>query len=59
MEMLPVPDIDQYVFGVALEDLGVVELGEGASQVINGGEIFLMPYRTFRPYVIAGQVRLL
>lgn len=59
IEVLPVPDIDQYVFGVALEDLGVVDLGENAAQVINGGEIFLMPYRTFRPYVISGHVRLL
>lgn len=59
LEILPEPELSTYVFGVALEDLGVVQVGEFAEQTINAGEIFLMPYRTFRPYVIAGRVRLL
>lgn len=57
-EILPVPDASTYVFGVALEELGIVQLGEGAEQAIHAGEVFLMPYRTFRPYVVVGQVRL-
>lgn len=59
IEVLPEPDLDTYVFGVSLEDLGVVQVGEFAEQTIHAGEIFLMPYRTFRPYVLAGRVRLL
>lgn len=61
LEILPEPDLGAYVFGVALEDLGVVNLGEGmqdASRAINAGELFLTPYRNFRPFVMAGQVRL-
>lgn len=61
LEVLPEPDLGAYVFGVALEDLGVVNLGEGvqdASRAINAGELFLTPYRNFRPFVMAGQVRL-
>ncbi|GET90518.1 hypothetical protein, conserved [Leishmania tarentolae] len=61
LEILPEPDLGAYVFGVALEDLGVVNLGEGgqdASRAINAGELFLTPYNNFRPYVMSGQVRL-
>ncbi|CBZ23802.1 conserved hypothetical protein [Leishmania mexicana MHOM/GT/2001/U1103] len=61
LEILPEPDLGAYVFGVALEDLGVVNLGEGgqdASRAINAGELFLTPYHNFRPYVMSGQVRL-
>lgn len=61
LEVLPEPDLGAYVFGVALEDLGVVNLGEGgqdASRAINAGELFLTPYRNFRPHVMSGQVRL-
>ncbi|KAG5474172.1 hypothetical protein CUR178_04284 [Leishmania enriettii] len=61
LEILPEPDLGAYVFGVALEDLGVVNLGEGgqdASRAINAGELFLTPYHNFRPYIISGQVRL-
>ncbi|CAJ1014552.1 DNA replication complex GINS protein SLD5 C-terminus, putative [Leishmania lindenbergi] len=61
LEILPEPDLGMYVFGVALEDLGVVNLGEGgqdALRAINAGELFLTPYRNFRPYVMSGQVRL-
>ncbi|CAD2218616.1 GINS complex subunit 4 [Angomonas deanei] len=58
MEILPQPDVNVYIFGAALEDLGVVELDDGASQEIKAGEVFLMPYRTLRPFVVGGQVRL-
>ncbi|KAK7200260.1 DNA replication complex GINS protein SLD5 [Novymonas esmeraldas] len=61
LEVLPEPDLGAYVFGVALEDLGVVNLGEGgqdASRAISAGELFLTPYNNFRPYVMSGQVRL-
>ncbi|KAG5473879.1 hypothetical protein LSCM1_04514 [Leishmania martiniquensis] len=61
LEILPEPELGAYVFGVALEDLGVVNLGEGgqdASRAINAGELFLTPYQNFRPYVMSGQVRL-
>ncbi|KAG5490328.1 hypothetical protein JKF63_00448 [Porcisia hertigi] len=61
MEILPEPDLGAYVFGVALEDLGVVNLGEGgqdASRAIDAGELFLTPYHNLRPYVMSGQVRL-
>lgn len=60
-EILPEPLLDRYVFGVALEDLGVVNLGAGyqdASRAIQAGELFLSPYRNFRAFVMAGQVRL-
>lgn len=59
MEILPQPDLHTYIFGMALQDLGVVQLGEGAEQTIHAGEMFLIPYHTFRPYIIAGKVRLL
>ncbi|ESS70831.1 GINS complex subunit 4 [Trypanosoma cruzi] len=58
VEMLPVPEIDQYVFCVVLDDLGVVRLGEDAVQAVHAGEIFLVPYRAFRPYILDGRVRL-
>lgn len=58
LEILPTPNLNTYVFGVALEDLGVVQVAEYAEQTIEAGDIFLIPYRTFRPYVMAGQVRL-
>ncbi|CCW59719.1 unnamed protein product [Phytomonas sp. EM1] len=57
-EVLPEPDLNTYVFGLALVDLGVVRVGEYAEQSIQSGDLFLMPYWTFRPYVRAGQVRL-
>lgn len=61
LEVLPEPNLGAYVFGVALEDLGVVNLGEGvqdASRAISAGELFLTPYHNFRPFVMSGQVRL-
>ncbi|RNF26537.1 GINS complex subunit 4 [Trypanosoma conorhini] len=58
VELLPVPDLDQYVFCVVLDDLGVVRLGEDAEQTVHAGEIFLVPYRAFRPYILDGRVRL-
>lgn len=61
LEILPEPNLGAYVFGVALEDLGVVNLGEGmqdASRAISAGELFLTPYQNFRPFVMSGQVRL-
>ncbi|KPA80629.1 hypothetical protein ABB37_04820 [Leptomonas pyrrhocoris] len=61
LEVLSEPNLGAYVFGVALEDLGVVNLGEGvqdASRAINAGELFLTPYHNFRPFVMSGQVRL-
>jgi GINS complex subunit 4 len=61
LEILPEPNLGAYVFGVALEDLGVVNLGEGvqdASRAISAGELFLTPYHNFRPFVMSGQVRL-
>ncbi|KEG14627.1 GINS complex subunit 4 [Trypanosoma grayi] len=58
MEILPLPDLDRYVFCVVLEDLGVVRLGEDAVQTVHAGEIFLVPYRSFRPYIVEGRARL-
>ncbi|KPI86773.1 hypothetical protein ABL78_4142 [Leptomonas seymouri] len=61
LEVLSEPHLGAYVFGVALEDLGVVNLGEGvqdASRAVNAGELFLTPYHNFRPFVMSGQVRL-
>ncbi|ORC93463.1 GINS complex subunit 4 [Trypanosoma theileri] len=57
-EVLPRPDVDRYVFCVVLDDLGVVRLGDDAVQTVHAGEIFLVPYRSFRPYVLEGRVRL-
>lgn len=58
-EILPEPNLDAYVFGLAVKDLGLVQLAEGAEQVIQQGDIFLVPYRTFRPHVLQGTVKLL
>ncbi|AAZ10514.1 hypothetical protein, conserved [Trypanosoma brucei brucei TREU927] len=57
-EVLPIPDIDHYVFCVVLDDLGVVRLGDDAEQTVHAGEVFIVPYRTFRPYILEGRVRL-
>lgn len=58
MEILPEPDMNAYVFAIALVDLGVVQLGDGIEQSIHAGELFLIPYASLRTQVIAGQVRL-
>lgn len=59
LEMLPRPKLNTYVFGQATVELGVVPFGDGADQQIHEGEVFLVPYKTFRPYVMNGDVRLL
>nr|CCD13516.1 unnamed protein product [Trypanosoma congolense IL3000] len=58
VEVLPLPDVDRYVFCVVLDDLGVVRLGEDAEQTVHAGEVFIVPYHTFRPYILEGRVRL-
>ncbi|KAG8341056.1 putative DNA replication complex GINS protein SLD5 C terminus [Trypanosoma vivax] len=58
-EILPLPDLDRYVFCVVLDDLGVVQLGEDAEQTVRAGEVFIVPYRAFRPYILEGRVRLI
>ncbi|CCW67298.1 unnamed protein product [Phytomonas sp. Hart1] len=57
-EVLPEPDLNTYVFGIALVDLDMVRVGKNSEQSIQSNDLFLMPYSTFRPYVRAGQVRL-
>eukprot|EP00796_Vickermania_ingenoplastis_P002306 gene2306-1443_t len=59
LEILPQPRMDTYVFGRATVDLGEVALGEEATQQIQQGDIFLVPYSAFRPYVLSGAVQLL
>lgn len=59
MEVLPGPKLHTYVFGQATVELGVVPFGDGADQQIHEGDVFLVPYKTFRPYVMNGDVRLL
>lgn len=59
VEILPSPQHETYIFGKATTELGVVSFGEGADQEIHEGDLFLVPYYTFRPYVLSGAVRLL
>lgn len=58
LEILPQSNPDMYVFAQAVLDLGIVSFGDGADQEIREGDLFLVPYRTFRPYVMNGSVRL-
>lgn len=57
-EILPVSDTDVYVFMLALEDLGVVQLAVDTTQDITAGEIFLLPYSVISHFVIEGRARL-
>lgn len=59
LEILPLPQHETFVFGKAAEELGIVPFGEGADQEIHEGDLFLVPYYTFRPYVLNRSVWLL
>lgn len=57
-EILPEPNLNTRVFVLALEDLGDVELAPDVVQHVSPGEIFLVPYRTFRSFIVDGRARL-
>jgi len=57
-EILPHENVDAHVIVYILTDLGAVDLG-GERNEMNKGEMYLVPYRSIRPYVVDGRARLL